>query len=123
MLDSTFDLLVRFPKAVVTGSRSHEASLEARWSSIVKGLPAIEKYYADKFAEVPHRDHVAVVDPDSPYVLDGSTIWATGTWSLTVEPKGENPIPLNGYWSTIYVPEGNVWKEKMQTWNIAPATT
>ena len=92
-------------------------------AGIVKGLPSIEKYYADKFAEVPHRDHVAVVDPDSPYVLDGSTIWATGTWSLTVEPKGENPIPLNGYWSTIYVREGNVWKEKMQTWNIAPATT
>jgi hypothetical protein len=32
MLDSTFGLLARFPKAVVTGSRSHEASLEARWS-------------------------------------------------------------------------------------------
>jgi hypothetical protein len=68
-------------------------------------------------------DHIAVTDPDSPYALDDSTMWATGSWTLTVQPKGENPIPLNGCWSTIYSREGNLWKEKMQTWNISPGTT
>jgi ketosteroid isomerase-like protein len=90
---------------------------------IIKGLAAIERYYADKFANEHDSDHVAVTDPGSPYALDDSTMWATGSWTLTVQPKGENPIPLNGYWSAIYSREGSILKEKMQTWNIAPAIT
>lgn len=89
---------------------------------VIKGLTAIEKYYADKFANEHDSNHIAVTDADSPYSLDDSTMWATGSWTLTVQPKGEDPIPLNGYWSAIYKRKGNVWREKMQTWNIAPAT-
>src|ERR1700761_698868 len=92
-------------------------------AGIIRGLRAIEKYYADKFADAHYSDHIALTDQDSPYVLDNSTIWATGSWTLTVQPKGEDPIPVNGYWSGIYIREGNRWREKMQTWNIAPATT
>jgi ketosteroid isomerase-like protein len=92
-------------------------------AGIIKGLPAIEKYYADKFANEHDSDHIAVTDSDSPYALDDSSMWATGSWTLTVQPNDQDPIPCNGYWSAIYIREGNRWKEKMQTWNIAPATT
>jgi uncharacterized protein (TIGR02246 family) len=89
----------------------------------IEGQQAIEKYYTDNFAAAHYSNHIAVADSSSPHAVDDSTMWATGSWTLTFQPKGENPIPLNGYWSAIYSREGNVWKEKMQTWNIAPATT
>jgi uncharacterized protein (TIGR02246 family) len=87
-----------------------------------EGQQAIKKYYTDNFAALHYAKHVAVIDPSSPHAINDSTMWATGSWSLTVQPKGEDPIPLNGYWSTIYTREGDVWKEKMQTWNMAAAT-
>jgi ketosteroid isomerase-like protein len=86
---------------------------------IIEGLSAIEKYYADKFENEHDSDHIAVNDPSSPHAIDDSTMWATGSWTLTVQPKGKNPVPLKGYWSAIYSRDGKVWKEKMQTWNIA----
>jgi len=86
---------------------------------VIEGHKAIEKYYADKFENEHDSDHLAVNDPSSPHAIDESTMWATGSWSLTVQVKGEDPLPLKGYWSAIYRREGNIWKEKMQTWNIA----
>jgi ketosteroid isomerase-like protein len=86
---------------------------------VVEGLRAIEKHYADKFENEHDSDHISLTDASSPHAIDDSTMWATGSWSLTVQTKGENPIPCKGYWSAIYSREGNVWKEKMQTWNIA----
>jgi uncharacterized protein (TIGR02246 family) len=85
----------------------------------VEGHKAIEKYYADKFESEHDSDHIAVNDASSPHAIDESTMWATGSWSLTVQAKGQDPVPLKGYWSAIYRREGNVWKEKMQTWNMA----
>jgi hypothetical protein len=32
-----------------------------------------------------------------------------------------DPVPLKGYWSEIYVREGDALKVRMQTWNITPA--
>jgi uncharacterized protein (TIGR02246 family) len=84
-----------------------------------EGQQAIKKYYTDNFAAFHYAKHVSVIDPSSPHPIDESTMWATGSWSLTIQAKGEDPIPLNGYWSTIYAREGDVWKEKMQTWNMS----
>jgi uncharacterized protein (TIGR02246 family) len=84
---------------------------------VVEGLRAIEKYYAAKFENQQESDHLSIADPSSPHAIDDSTIWASGSW--TVQLKGENSTPFTGYWSAIYSREGNVLKEKMQTWNIA----
>jgi ketosteroid isomerase-like protein len=101
---------------------TEDAVIVAQWG-IIKGRAAIKQYYADQFANAHYSGHIAVADADSPYVLDDSTMWATGSWTLTYQPKGGDPIPINGYWSAIYSRDGNLWKEKMQTWNMVPATT
>jgi hypothetical protein len=50
-------------------------------------------------------------------------MWASGGWSLTLQEKTSDPMTLEGYWSEIYVLEGDTWKVRMQMWNITPVET
>ena len=50
----------------------------------------------------------------------GNELWATGEWSETGQGKNGEPIPIKGYWSMIYVREGDDWKIRMQAWNTTP---
>jgi ketosteroid isomerase-like protein len=86
---------------------------------------AIEKHFADLFQNVHFSGHIANADQDSPHITGtaGNEMWATGGWSLTLQEKTGDPIPLNGYWSEIYVREGDAWKVRMQMWNITPPPT
>jgi uncharacterized protein (TIGR02246 family) len=89
------------------------------------GREAIEKYFTDLFQNVDFSSHIANADQDSPHIVGtaGNEMWATGSWSLTHQEKGGEPMPLNGYWSEIYVREGDAWKVRMQMWNITPPPT
>jgi ketosteroid isomerase-like protein len=89
----------------------------------IYGREAIEKYLADVFKEFHFSNHIGRPDQDSPHIIGtaGNELWSSGEWSLTLQGETGDPIPLKGYWSEIYVREGDAWKVQMQTWNITPA--
>jgi ketosteroid isomerase-like protein len=87
------------------------------------GPEAIEEHFTDLFQNVHFSNHIAYADQDSPHIIgtDGNEMWASGGWSPTLEEKMGDPMPLKGYWSEIYVREGDSLKVRMQIWNITPA--
>jgi hypothetical protein len=48
-------------------------------------------------------------------------MWGNGEWRTTVQGEDWGPIQVTGYWSKIYVREGDAWKILMDTSNITPA--
>jgi hypothetical protein len=42
--------------------------------------------------------------------------------SATLQGKTGDPLRLKGYWSAIESREGDIWKDRMQIWNVAPAS-
>jgi hypothetical protein len=77
----------------------------------IYGREAIEKYQSDAFKQFRFINHVGKPDQYSPHTIgsEGNELWSN------------DPIPLKGYWSEIYVREGDAWKVRLQTWNITPA--
>ena len=87
------------------------------------GREAIEKHYADDFKQGFHSsNNLAPVDEDSPHMTtDGKQMWATGSWTATIQGKDWGPIAAKGYWSVIR--EGDDWKIRMLAFNVTPAET
>jgi ketosteroid isomerase-like protein len=86
------------------------------------GREAIEKHYADDFKQGFHSsNNIATPDDDSPHITGtaANEMWATGSWSATIQGKDWGPIPLKGYWSVIR--EGDDWKIRMLAFNVTPA--
>src|SRR4029077_20407136 len=88
------------------------------------GREAVEEHFTNLFQNMHFSSHIASTDLDSPHIIgrDGGDMWASGGWSLTLQETMGDPIPLKGYWSEIYVREGDALKVRMQTWNITPAS-
>jgi ketosteroid isomerase-like protein len=88
----------------------------------ISGREAIEKYYADLFKQFHCSNHIGKPDQYSPHIIGtaGNELWSSGDWSLTLQGETGDPISLKGYWSEIYVREGDAWMVRMQTWNITP---
>jgi len=87
----------------------------------VYGREAIEKYYADLFRKVQFSDWLTTVDQYSPHTIGspGNEVWETGGWSGTIRGENFGPIHSKGYWSSIAVREGDLWKKRMQMSNVA----
>ena len=88
----------------------------------ISGREAIEKHFTDVFQKYRFINHTSKADQYSPHVIGtaGNEMWSSGEWSLTLQEKTGNPIPLKGYWSEVYVREGDAWKVRMRMWNITP---
>jgi uncharacterized protein (TIGR02246 family) len=73
------------------------------------GRQAIEKRYADTFRRWPittfssQRYQLNAID---------NAVWAVGEWWSTLQSE-TGPKFEGGYWSTIYIREGNAWKIRM----------
>ena len=93
-------------------------------SGPIYGREAIEKYHTDLFQKVHFSNHLGKADPNSIRGIDtaGNEVWSNGEWTNTIQGKDSGPIQLKGYWSAIQVREGGAWKDRMQTWNITPAS-
>jgi ketosteroid isomerase-like protein len=91
----------------------------------VYGRQAIEKYYADMFQTLHYFSHDTRYDPTSPHPIgsDGNGVWETGEWSSAIAPRGEDcgPHQLRGYFTSVKVREGDTWKVRMATYNLATA--
>ena len=92
-------------------------------TGLVYGREAIEKHLADLLQKFRFSDHIGKADQYSPHTIGtaGNEMWATGEWSCTVRGESGGPIQSKGYWSAIYVREGNVWKKRMDIYNVTPA--
>ena len=90
----------------------------------VYGREPIEKYYADLFKQVHISNEIGKRDQYSPHIIGtaGNELWSNGEWSLTyrVNGGGPGPIQLKGYWSNIYLREGDAWKTRMGMSNVTP---
>ena len=90
----------------------------------VFGREDIEKYQADLFKQIHISDQFGKSDEYSPHIIGtaGNELWSNGEWSLTyqVNGGGSGPIKLKGFWSNIYVRDGDAWKTRMGVSNVTP---
>jgi ketosteroid isomerase-like protein len=86
----------------------------------IYGREAIEKHFTDVLEKDRFINQTSKADQYSPHIIGtaGNEMWSNGEWSLTIQET--DPIPLKGYWSEIYVREGDAWKVRMHMWNITP---
>jgi ketosteroid isomerase-like protein len=83
------------------------------------GRAAIEKLWADRFQKVQFSNNIVTPDEYSPHIsADGKLMWATGTWSATIQGKGWGPKDIKGYFTVIR--EGDDWKILNLTNNVTP---
>ena len=91
----------------------------------IYGRQAIERYYADMFQILHYFSHDTTYDPTSPHPIgsDGNGVWENGEWSSAIAPRGEDcgPRQIRGYFASVNVREGDHWKIRMLTSNVAPA--
>ncbi len=68
-------------------------------------------------------NHISKADQYSPHIIGtaGNEIWSKGEFSQTIQSQNGAPIQLKGYWGSVTVREGDTWKTRMVTFNIAPA--
>jgi ketosteroid isomerase-like protein len=91
---------------------------------LLYGRQAIEHYYLDIFQHGRISKHVNVADQYSPHAIGttGNEVWETGGWSLTVQDTGGDvSASLRGYWVAIKVRDGDIWKTRMEAWNLIPS--
>src|SRR4029077_2044418 len=86
---------------------------------IFSGRQAIEKRYEDTFQRRPFtlfndlRDcHLNAID---------NAVWSFGEWGGTLQDQ-TGPVFVKGYFSSIYVREGDAWKIRMLTLTEHPRT-
>jgi uncharacterized protein (TIGR02246 family) len=109
--------------AAALGALFTEDAVLATDTGLVYGREAIEKHLADLLQKFRFSDHIGKADQYSPHTIGttGNEMWATGEWSCTVRGESGGPIQSKGYWSAIYVREGNAWKKRMDIYNVTPA--
>ena len=109
--------------AAALGALFTEDAVLATDTGLVYGREAIEKHLADLLQKFRFSDHIGKADQYSPHTIGtaGNEMWATGERSCTVRGESGGPIQSKGYWSAIYVREGNAWKKRMDIYNVTPA--
>jgi ketosteroid isomerase-like protein len=113
-LDEAYD---RNDAAAVAALFTEDALLVAP-DGMFSGRQNIEKRYADTFQRSPiisfncswDRRHLNAID---------NAVWSAGPWFGTFQSQ-TGPIFALGYWSAIYVREGDAWKIRILTLNECP---
>jgi ketosteroid isomerase-like protein len=86
----------------------------------VYGRDAIQNWYADNFAQWHPKNHVDTVDSLRLIGAAGDAVWLNGEWTRTIQDPNGGPIEVKGYWSSIYVREGDTLKIGFDTFNVTP---
>jgi uncharacterized protein (TIGR02246 family) len=86
---------------------------------LFSGRYAIEKGYAGVFQRSHLTNFFGVRDQLNAI---GNELWAVGEWSSLLQSQ-TGPVQVGGYWSEIYVREGDTWKIRMSTFNVTPPET
>jgi uncharacterized protein (TIGR02246 family) len=79
------------------------------------GRENIEKWYAYMF----QRWHPAnSIRQNDQVTAVGNQAWAVGRWWSTLQSQN-GPVLARGFWSAIYVREGDAWKIRMANYNVS----
>jgi len=79
---------------------------------IFSGRQAIEKRYQETFQNWPFT---LFSDPrESQLKAIDNAVWSVGEWWSTLQSR-TGPVFVTGYWSAIYVLQGDAWKIRMLT--------
>ena len=79
------------------------------------GRENIEKWYAYMF----QRWHPAnSIRQNDQVTAVGNQAWAVGRWWSTLQSQN-GPVLARGFWSAIYVREGDTWKIRMANYNVS----
>ena len=85
------------------------------------GRQNIEKRFADTFQRSPVISFNCSWDRCYLNAIDNA-VWSAGQWFGTFQSQ-TGPVFAVGYWSAIYVREGDAWKIRMWTINQTPPPT
>ena len=85
----------------------------------IHGRQALEKWYAELFKTWHPKNYILKTD-SLRIIGTADNIAANGEWSMTLQGKNGEPIPLKGYWAAIYVREGDDWKCRLDVFNVTP---
>jgi ketosteroid isomerase-like protein len=77
----------------------------------IYGREAIEKMYADEFQKWHPINYIGQADQLNAI---GNEPWSVGEWWNTLQSQ-TGPVFVRGYWSAIYIREGDAWKIRMLT--------
>ena len=86
------------------------------WMS--SGRKAIEQRYKEAFQRSPITDFNSRRERRYLNAIDNA-VWSAGQWASTVQSE-TGPVFSWGYWSAIYVWEGDAWKIRMLTLSERP---
>jgi ketosteroid isomerase-like protein len=78
---------------------------------MIFGRQAIQKRFADTFQRWPITGFLSRRERLQLNAIDNA-VWSVGEWSGTLQSRAD-PFLVWGYWSTIYVREGDAWKIRM----------
>jgi uncharacterized protein (TIGR02246 family) len=95
-----------------------EDALLVEPDGMFSGRQDIEKRYAETFRRSPitffntsrSRRYLNAID---------NAVWGAGQWASTFQTQ-TGPGSALGYWSAIFVREGDAWKIRMLTTNVTP---
>jgi uncharacterized protein (TIGR02246 family) len=88
-----------------------EDALLVEPEGVFNGREAIEKALAELFRG--WRPTNFLIEANKLNAI-GNGAWAVGQWWCTIESQN-GPVPMRGYWSEIYVREGDAWQIRVST--------
>ena len=83
---------------------------------VFAGRQQIEKRYADAFQRSPITGFACSHERHHLYAIDNAA-WSTSEWASTFQ--GQTGF-AQGYWSALYVPDGDAWKIRLLTFTGSP---
>ena len=99
-----------------------EDAVEVTNQGPIYGREAIRKHYEELLKKFKFSAHTGKLHRSYALSDDHNVILSHGEYSFTASDDKGNSIPLKGFWSSVSVKENGVWKDKMQTWNVAQSS-
>jgi len=95
-----------------------EDALLVEPGGLFSGRQDIERRYADTFQRSPVISFNSGFERHYLNAIDNA-VWGAGQWTSTFQRQNGSVFAL-GYWSAIYVREGDAWKIRVLTFNEQP---
>jgi uncharacterized protein (TIGR02246 family) len=93
-----------------------EDAVVATPQGLFLGRQAIEESYTEVFQQWHPTNYIGQADQLN---ASGNEAWIVGQWWTTLQIQN-GPVFVRGYWSALFVREGDAWKIRMSTSNQTP---
>ena len=96
-----------------------EDAVEITNQGPIYGREALQAHYETLLKTFKFSEHAGERHRSYVIDVDNNVVLSHGSYSFTASDDKGNSMPLTGYWSAVSVREDGVWKDRMQTWNVA----